>query len=206
MKDIKKYFTASLFPYLKGDFDSVEFEKRCLTSSFCDCILYATQKSLDEANDSPELDVRTKTSFIHSRFYRNVADFFAATYTGDSSENAPQVYYSAIGNERNYILYNGYVFIFNIQSASKNQTNIHEVIQEQQSEYHILAVEYILDITKTTLTSIEISYNIGKNKEYIYRIPNKKPNYNIYDSSDTQTSVQPILPKLKKQNEERQSS
>ena len=177
MKDIKKYFTASLFPYSKGDFDSVEFEKRCLTSSFCDCILYATQKSLDEANDSPELDVRTKTSFIHSRFYRNVA-----------------------------ILYNGYVFIFNIQSASKNQTNIHEVIQEQQSEYHILAVEYILDITKTTLTSIEISYNIGKNKEYIYRIPNKKPNYNIYDSSDTQTSVQPILPKLKKQNEERQSS
>lgn len=135
-----------------------------------------------------------------------MADFFAATYTGDSSENAPQVYYSAIGNERNYILYNGYVFIFNIQSASKNQTNIHEVIQEQQSEYHILAVEYILDITKTTLTSIEISYNIGKNKEYIYRIPNKEPNYNIYDSSDTQTSVQPILPKLKKQNEERQSS
>lgn len=75
MKDIKKYFTASLFPYSKGDFDSVEFEKRCLTSSFCDCILYATQKSLDEANDSPELDVRTKTSFIHSRFYRNVAIF-----------------------------------------------------------------------------------------------------------------------------------
>lgn len=204
--NINSIFQPSLFPMGKGDFDPTKFEKECVTATFCSCIIRATAKAIDEANSCPMVNTITKSGIIHDRFYRNVETEFNMNY----SSEAPTCFYSETGNERNFISHNGYIFVFNKQGATRNPTNVLEVINQQQSGSHIITVEYVMDELQSSLRTVTFSYKRGKNCDYYLSIPyTDETAFGANENGNSivcEQIVEPILPKLKTKNTEKESS
>lgn len=204
--NINSIFQPTLFPKEKGDFDPTRFEEECLTATFRGCILRATAKAINDANSAPKVSAIVKSGYIHDRFYTNAEVEFNMNYTNE----APICYYSETGNERNYIAHNGYIFVFNKQGATKNPTSVLDVINQQQSVSHIITVEYVMDELQSSLRTVTFSYKRGKDCDYYLSIPyTDETAFGANENSNSlvcEQMVEPILPKLKTKNTEKESS
>lgn len=151
------YSMPSLFQEeCKDDFDGEVFKEKCLTLEFKHALGMAAQLALAQMTNLDDLPKRILSDILTDRLFRNLHHQLVEHGLAPDAIKTSQS-----GNERQYIIYNGYAFLVKRKGAHSNDTLTEKKIKKQDCAVHVLKICYDVDDLWSSIISMEIAYEIN---------------------------------------------
>ncbi|MDR2968945.1 MAG: hypothetical protein LBV32_05000 [Tannerellaceae bacterium] len=145
----------SLFPQ-KDDFNPDDFQRKCLTPEFRLCMQQGAENAMYGLSYllKEPLCTRNKSSLLHEKIARSVQEQINTIM----ADHDIRCHIDSAGNQRDFISYNGYTFIFRKNLKQRNDSILSDKIDNQELDSHVLAIHYDTDPFWTSIVSLNILY------------------------------------------------
>jgi hypothetical protein len=163
-------FQPSLFPSRKGEFKPEEFKNAIHDTPFLECVKNGLNhgfRRMREVFATGDMSMRNESNFLHEAIFNSIKTQIN-TYMPDWD-----ISFSAnkIGSERLFFTFKNYIFILKIAGVKTNNTELSRRIENQETDKHIITLEYTLDDMRESIQSACFQYKNGKSSTYIISIP-----------------------------------